>query len=69
MKYRGQALTSGPMVKSTRANGSTIRCTAMVISGGLMAKNTTDNFLRTSAMVRANSDGRMEENTKERGAR
>ncbi len=68
MKLVEKAHICGAMAKNTTANGTTIRCTEMVISGGLMVKNTPDNFKKTSVMGWASSDGRMAENMKENGA-
>lgn len=67
MKSAERVHTCGAMAKNTTDNGTTIRCTVMVISGGLMAKNILGNSKKTSVMAWASSDGRMAENTKENG--
>ena len=68
MRYRGLAPIYGLMAKNIRVNGSTTRCTEMVISGGPMAKNIMDNSWKTNATDSANLGGRTEENMKESGA-
>ena len=49
MRSRVQAPIFGPTAKNTKDNGSTTRCTEMVISGGPMAKSITAKKERSTA--------------------
>lgn len=69
MRFQGRECTCGRMERNILGRGSATKCMDKDISFGPKIKSILAHFLKINGVVLADSDGLMEENTREGGRR